>query len=177
MEIPSIENCFFLGKVIRTHGYKGGLKIALDVDNPEQYRNLDMVYFELKKKLIPFFIESLHLENNKANLKLEDVDTLDQAERLLNANLFLPVELLPKLKGNKFYFHEIKGFTASDEKHGKLGEIRTVLELPNNPLLSIDHKGTEILIPIADEIIKRVDRKSKTVHLKAPEGLIELYIQ
>ena len=177
MEIPSIENCFYLGKVIRTHGYKGGLKVALDVDEPEKYRKLDKVFIELKRKLIPFFIESFHLENNKANMKLEDVDTLEDAERLLDANIFLPLDLLPKLKGNKFYFHEIKGFIAVDKNHGELGEIKQVLELPNNPLLSIDHEGTEILIPIADEIIHKVDRKSRTLYIEAPEGLIELYLQ
>jgi 16S rRNA processing protein RimM len=177
MELPSIEKCFYLGKVIRTHGYKGALKIALDVDEPEHYRDLDIVYIELKKKLIPFLIENLHLENNKANLKLEDIDSLEQAERFLNAKLFLPLELLPKLKGDKFYFHEIIGFKVVDHIHGNLGVIQKVLELPGNPLFSIDHKGTEVLIPIADEIIQRVDRKSKVIHIKAPDGLIELYLQ
>lgn len=177
MEIPLIENCFYFGKVTRTHGYKGGLKVALDVDQPESYKELEMVFIELKKKLIPFFIENLHFEKNKANLKLEDVDTMEQAERLINANLYLPLELLPKLKGNKFYYHEVIGFHVKDEKRGDIGAIAKVIEVPNNPLLSIDHDGTEILIPITDAVIVKVDRKAKYIHIKAPEGLIDLYLQ
>lgn len=177
MEIPSLENCFFLGKVIRTHGYKGGLKVALDVDEPGSYRELELVFVELKKKLVPFFIENIHFEKNKANLKLEDIDTMEQAEKFLNANLYLPLELLPKLKGNKFYFHEVNGFRVSDNKQGIIGTITRVIELPNNPLLSIDHDGREILLPISDDIILKVDRRSKIIHVKAPEGLIELYLK
>ena len=177
MEIPSIEKCFYFGKIIRTHGYKGGLKVALEVDEPQSYRELEMVFIELKKKLVPYFIENIHFEKNKANLKLEDIDTIEQAERLVNSNLFLPLELLPKLKGSKFYFHEIAGFSVEDDKHGLLGTITRVIELPNNPLLSIDHEGKEILIPIADEIIRKVDRRTKTLYISAPEGLVELYLQ
>jgi len=96
MEIPALENCFYFGKVLRTHGYKGGLKIALEVDDPLSYRELEMVFVELKKKLVPFFIENIHFEKNKANLKLEDIDTIEQAERFAHANIYLPLELLPK---------------------------------------------------------------------------------
>lgn len=176
MEIPAIENCFYFGKVIRTHGYKGGLKVYLEVDEPHSYKGLDMLFIELKKKLVPFFVESFHLENNKANLKLEDINTIEQAERLVHSNIYLPLELLPKLKGNRFYFHEVNGFRVKDEKHGDIGTITRVIEVPNNPLLSIDYQGSEILMPIADEIIQKVDRKTKCIHIKAPEGLIDLYL-
>lgn len=176
MDIPAIENCFFFGKVIRTHGYKGGLKVYLEVDEPLEYKELDIVFVELKKKLVPFFIESLHLENNKANMKLEDVDTIEQAERFVHANIYLPLELLPSLKGNKFYYHEVKGYKVKDEKFGEIGTITKVIELPNNPLFSIDHDGKEILIPVADDIIRKLDRRTKMIHIKAPDGLIELYL-
>jgi 16S rRNA processing protein RimM len=52
-----------------------------------------------------------------------------------------------------------------------------VIELPNNPLLSIDHQGKEIPLPIADDIILKLDRRARVLQVKAPEGLIELYLQ
>jgi 16S rRNA processing protein RimM len=177
MEIPDLDNCFYFGKILRTHGYKGGLKAVLEVDDPLAYRGIEWVLVEMKKKLLPFIVENIHFEKNKANIKFQDVDTMDQAERFVHAKLYLPLELLPKLKGNKFYFHEIAGFLVRDEKHGDIGNISRVIELPNNPLLCIDHGGTEVLIPIADDIILKVDRRAKLLHIKAPEGLIELYLK
>jgi 16S rRNA processing protein RimM len=147
------------------------------VDQPESYRELEMVFIELKKKLVPYFIENIHFEKNKANLKLEDIDTIEEAERFINANIYLPLELLPKLRGNKFYFHEIPGFKVVDAAHGELGTVTRVIELSNNPLLSIDHQGKEILLPIADDIIVKLDRRARVLQVKAPEGLIELYLK
>ena len=175
MEIPPKEKCFYFGKVIRTHGYKGGLKVVLDVDDPPKYAKLELIFVELKKKLVPYFIENIQFEKNKANLKFEDINTIEQAERFLQASLYLPLDLLPKLKGNKFYYHEVTGFTVTDVQYGEIGTILKIIELPGNPLFSVDYDGTEILIPVTDEIILKVDRRSKSIHIKAPQGLIELY--
>lgn len=168
---------FYLGKVLRPHGYKGGLKITLDVDDPKAYRDLDILFIEMKTKLIPHFIENIHIENNKANVKLQDVDTIEDAERYLNCSLFLPVRMLPALQGNRFYFHEVTGFRVIDEKHGEIGEIERVLDLPNNALFSIRHGEKEILVPIVDDILLYIDRSKKEISIRAPEGLIDIYLE
>lgn len=170
------EGYFLLGKVIRTHGYKGGVKAIFDVDHPQEYRELDMLFIEIKGKLIPWIIENIHFENNKANIKLADLHDMDGAEKIVGNFIYLPKELLPKLRGNKFYYHEITGFTIIDENHGPVGTIDRVIELPNNPLFAITFNNKEILLPITDEIIKKVDRKKKTIEVVAPAGLIELYL-
>jgi 16S rRNA processing protein RimM len=168
---------FLLGKIIRTHGYKGGLKAIFDVDQPQEYRELDVVFVDIKDQMIPWIIESIHLENNKANLKLADLNNMEGAEKLVGHFIYLPVELLPKLTGNKFYFHEVTGFKVHDDAHGDIGIIDRVIDLPNNPLFAITFNNKEILLPISDEIIKKVDRKKKVIEVIAPEGLIEIYLE
>jgi len=170
------DGYFLLGKMIRTHGYKGGLKAIFDVDQPQEYRELDMLFLEIKGKLIPWMIENIHFENNKANIKLADLHDMDSAEKMVGNFIYLPVELLPKLKGNKFYYHEIIGFKVIDATHGNIGTIDRVIELPNNPLFAVLCNNKEILLPISDQIIKKVDRKKKVIEVLAPEGLIELYL-
>jgi len=167
---------FLLGKIIRTHGYKGGLKAIFDVDQPQEYRELDMLFVDPKDKLIPWVIENIHFENNKVNLKLADLNDIEGAEKLVGHYIYLPEELLPKLRGNKFYYHEVIGFAVIDEKHGDIGKIDRVIDLPNNPLFAVIFKDKEILLPITDEIIKKVDRKKKFIQVEAPEGLVELYL-
>jgi 16S rRNA processing protein RimM len=167
---------FLLGKIIRTHGYKGGVKAILDVDQPEEYRELDMLFIEIKDQLIPWVIDNIHLENNKANIKLADLNDMEGAEKMVGRFIYLPAELLPKLKGNKFYYHEVTGFKVIDSVHGSIGVIDRVIDLPNNPLFAITFGQKEILLPISDEIITRVDRKKKLVEVNAPLGLIEIYL-
>ncbi len=170
------DGYFLLGKIIRTHGYKGGLKAIFDVDQPQEYRELDMVFIESKDQLIPWIIDGIHFENNKANLALADVKDMEGAEKLVGHYLYLPDELLPRLTGNKFYYHEVIGFKVHDKQHGDIGLIDRIIELPNNPLFAISFNNKEILLPLTDKIIIKVDRRKKLIEVDAPEGLIEIYL-
>jgi len=170
------KDCFYFGKVIKTHGIKGEISIRIDADDPSYYRDLQLLLIELGKKLIPFFPEFIKININKAYVKLQDVNTVEKAAELAGADIYLPLELLPKLKGNKFYFHEVPGFRLHDAAFGPVGTIEKVLEYPSQAVFQVMKDSKEILIPIHDEIILKVDRKSKTIHVKAPDGLIEMYL-
>lgn len=169
------EELFYLGKIIKTKGLKGEVKAYLDVDNPKEYHQLEAVFLEKKQDLIPYIIEKIFTEQNIATIKFKDIESIEEAEKLINCLLYLPLEMLPRLKGNKFYYHEITGFTVIDVIHGNIGIIKGVLDLPNNILFQVDRDGTEILIPLNDDVIQKVDRKKKTILIKAPEGLLEIY--
>lgn len=171
-----IEDCFYLGKILKPFSYKGEVVLFLDVDEPMDYSELDGVYVSINKKLVLYTIKSIRINNNKATVRFDEVEYED-LERLLGRELYLPLELLPPLEGNKFYFHEIIGFEVIDSEKGNIGKIVGVYENAPQPLLSIDCEGKEILLPIIDEVILNVDRQAKQMNVKSPEGLIELYLQ
>jgi 16S rRNA processing protein RimM len=98
------------------------------------------------------------------------------ADALLKSDLYLPLELLPQLNGNKFYFHEVIGFKIKDEKFGEVGTITGINDSTAQALFEVDRNGIEILIPMNDEFIVKVDRAQKTIAVNTPDGLIELYI-
>ena len=68
------------------------------------------------------------------------------------------------------------GFRVVDSQHGDIGTIEQVIEYPAQPLFQVMKNGTEILIPVIDEVIDTVDRQNKTIHITAPNGLIDLYL-
>jgi 16S rRNA processing protein RimM len=171
------DDCFYFGKVIKTHGIKGGISIRIDADNPADYSNISMLLIEINKSLIPYFITEKSFHTNKAYLSLVDVNTVEKAAELAGSNIFLPLELLPKLKGNQFYFHEVGGYKIVDRVHGELGNIVKVLEYPSQAVFQLFIDGKEVLIPIHDEVILKVDRRSKTIQINAPEGLIDMYLE
>ena len=167
---------FYLGRIVKAYGKKGELNVVLDTDNPENYKDLKSVFLDLKGNLIPYFIENIQIKNNKAIIKLKDVLTPEIAEMFVNAEIFLPLDQLPKLTGNKFYYHDIIGYSIIDKTYGSIGKVEKVLDLPQQAILQIKYKNKEILIPITDEIIKIVDRNNKQIKIEAPEGLIEIYL-
>lgn len=170
-------DCFHLGYVAKLHGFKGEVSLFLDVTNPEDYTSLDALFIEINGQLTPFFIESLKLKNKGfAAIKLEGIDTENDARLLLRKNVYLPASILPELEGTSFYDHEITGFSVEDSKHGNIGKVIQVIDLSANPLLQIDKDGTELLIPLQDGIIQEVDRTGRILRVTAPPGLIELYL-
>ena len=49
--IMEIKDCFYLGKVVKPFSFKGDLVLFFDVDEPEEYSELDGVYIEINKAL------------------------------------------------------------------------------------------------------------------------------
>jgi 16S rRNA processing protein RimM len=173
-----IEDCFYLGKIVKKYSFKGELLAKLDTDQPDLYDDLDAVFIKLGRDFLPFFIEksSLH-KSDLLRLKFEDIKTEEEADQLLKCELYLPLAFLPKLEGNKFYYHEIIGFTVEDASFGAVGTITGVNDNTSQPLFEIERGALEIWIPVNAEIIQKIDRDNKTIHFEAPDGLIDLYLQ
>jgi 16S rRNA processing protein RimM len=111
------EDCFYLGKIAKKFSFKGEVLIYLDTDEPELYENMESVFVEFNKNLVPFFIEnsSLH-KNDFLRVRFEDVDSEAEADKIIGLAVYLPLSMLPKLSGNKFYFHEVIGFDIEDKR-------------------------------------------------------------
>jgi len=171
-------DCFYLGIVARKHSFKGEVVIVLDTDEPHLYKNMESVLLAFGKNLIPFFIEKSKLQKgNHLRIKFEDINTEQEAESILNAEVFLPLKFLPKLTGKKFYYHEVIGFMVMDKNHGNIGIIEKINDSGTQVLIEIKHQEKQILIPLIDEFITSVNRKDKTFNIEAPEGLIDLYLK
>ena len=171
------EDCFFVGTIVSKFSFKGEVLVKIDTDDSSLLENRESVFVELGGELIPFFIQKCSY--HKANLlriKFEEVDTERDAEALLKQSLFLPLSLLPKLSGNKFYYHEVIGFEVVDVNYGRVGVITHVNDRSSQPIFEIEYEGQQILIPLHDDFLKEVNRKDKRIIVEAPEGLIELYL-
>ena len=172
------KDCFHLGKIAKLHGFKGEVSLLLDVTNPENYSSLDAVYIDINNNLTPFFIDSIQLKNKGfAAVKFEGVNDENAAKAIVRKDVYLPAEILPELEGIQFYDHEVEGFTVIDEEKGNIGIVEQVIDLKVNPLLQIMNDDKEILVPLLEGLVKKVDRKKKELHIAAPEGLIDLYLE
>ncbi|MEL4455579.1 ribosome maturation factor RimM [Lutimonas vermicola] len=169
------EDCFYLGKIVKKYSFKGELILKLDTDEPEIYENLNVIFLDLGKNLVPYFIEkSLFQKGNHLRIQFEDVYSEADAEVLLKRDAYLPLNLLPKLKGNKFYFHEVTGFILEDVHYGKVGVIDSINDVSAQALFVVKTDEGEIFIPMVDDFIEDIDRKNKKITVRTPEGLIDM---
>ncbi len=172
------SDCYYLGYVTKTFGYKGEVSLFFDVDDPLVYSKMESVFILLGEKLVPFFVETLAFRPNsrEAYVRFQGVDTEAKAGQLCGKELYMPLAFLPKLTGNSFYYHEIEGFEAIDTLMGPIGVVEQVIDLPGNPLFQVKRGYQEILIPLREEFIDHVDREHRKIILTAPEGLIDIYL-
>lgn len=171
------EDCFYLGKIAKKFSFKGEVLIYLDTDEPELYQDMESVFVEFNKNLVPYFIEnsSLH-KNDFLRVQFEDVDSEEEADSLLGCDIYLPLSMLPKLEGNQFYFHEVIGFEIEDKRVGVFGKIVSINDTTAQPLFEVVNGEVEILIPMIDQFLVKIDRENKKVIMDLPEGLIEMYL-
>ena len=170
-------DCFHLGYVAKLHGFKGEVSLFLDVTNPSDYEKIESVFIDINDQLTPFFIESFKLKNHPfAAVKFEGVNSEKDAKVIERKNIYLSVKYLPELSGTDFYDHEVVGFKVIDQNFGEVGVLESIIDLSINPLIQVLNGDKEVLIPMIKDIILKVDRENKELHLVAPEGLIELYL-
>ena len=144
-----LDQCFYLGYISKTQGFKGGLIAFFDVDDTSNYKKLERLLVDLNGTLTPFFIDTLNLKDKGfVHLKLEGVDDRDRATHLSNNDIYLPMSDLPKLPADQYYLHDLNGMMVKDETLGEIGLVEKVMDYTRNPLMQIMRGGNEVLIPI-----------------------------
>lgn len=170
-----LEDCFQLGYILKPHGLKGELMIYLDVDQPDEYNDLESLLLFQRQQLVPFFVEYLAPQpGSKAIIRLEDIDSREKAEKLTGTEVYLPLETLPSLEENQFYFHQVVGYEML-ENEAVIGEVTAVIDSGLQDLFEVQAEGYSFLVPIVDEIVLHVDQAAAKIHVKLPEGLLDVY--
>ncbi len=167
---------FHLGKVIKSHGLQGDVLCFLDTDQPAAYSKLKGVFLEMNQHLLPFFIKRIKVMGEEAIVSFEDIQTVDQANKLKGSDIYLPLDKLPKPGKNEFYWHDLLGCELIDEELGTLGTVEDVMETSGHHLLSFTYQGNEVLFPFVKEFVKEFDLTTKKVQIHLPEGLLDIYL-
>lgn len=171
------QDCFYLGKIVSKYSFKGEVLVKVDTDEPEIYEKMESVFVSLGNNLVPFFIDKCRLHKSSLlRIDFEEVMNESDADRIMGSKLYLPLSFLPKLTGDKFYYHEVIGFTLMDDVHGDIGKIIGVNDSTTQALFEVENGDKQLLIPINDEIITKVDRENNTIFVTTPEGLVDLYL-
>ena len=169
------EDCFFLGTVVAKYSFKGEVLIKLDTDDPETYLSLQSFLLEDESHLIPCFTTKVQLHKSQLlRVSVEGVNSEKQADLMIGKSVYLPLDQLPKLDDDQFYFHEIIGFKVIDYVLGPIGIITGVNDASSQVLLEVEHNDRQILIPLVDELIQQLDKQQKQIYLYIPEGLLDL---
>jgi 16S rRNA processing protein RimM len=168
------ETCYKIGYILKPHGLKGQVTVSLDPEAPEDFSPVKTLFLQNNERLLPYFIEAISLKGNKAYLKLEEVNSPEEAQAISKSPIYLPKTQRPKSGRGEFYDDEVIGFEVFDTTLGLLGKIVTVVSAGPNKLLSVDHNQKEVLIPLNSPFIDGVNKSRKKITVTLPDGFLEI---
>jgi 16S rRNA processing protein RimM len=173
------DSCFELGVILKTHGVKGELLIKFNFEPDETVLNsMGSIFLDIEGGLVPFIILRLQMRSSKtAQLQLDDVNTQDKADQLVGCVVFTNDPDYNRNKQVDELGNSLSGYMVIDVKHGELGRIEKIVEMPEQQLLSLHYHNSELLIPLHKDFIRKVNNKKKSLEMMLPDGLIDLYTQ
>ncbi len=162
-----------IGKVVALFGLGGELKVRRLTDIPNRFAELDAVH--VGDFHVRHIIESVRpYKGDMILLKLKGFDDATSAEKLRNADLYIPLRKLAKLPPDSYYQHDILGlrvFTLDDKS---LGTIIDIIETGSNDVYVVKtESGTQQLIPAIKDVIKQIDLIRQTMHIDPIPGLLD----
>ncbi len=169
-----LKEKYLLGYLKKTHGLKGDLIFIIKESLFDEFLNKELVFVELDNLPVPFFIEhSKQYNNNSIIVKLEDVDTLEYAERFIGKKVFTEKTLVSDKAINDDY-NNLINLKVETVEGDYLGTIKEFIDYENNPLLKVSSdKYREILIPANEVFITNITKDKLTVNL--PDGFLDIY--
>ena len=168
------ENVYRIGLINKPHGVHGELLFTFDDDIFDRVE-ADYIVCLMDGILVPFFFESYRFRSNStALIKLEGIDTEQQARRMTNVEVFFPKEHAEELEDNELTWNYFVDFLIKDVDKGEIGKVTDVDDSTINTLFVVDHNGTELLIPAQEDFIVDLDRENRVITMNLPEGLLSL---
>jgi 16S rRNA processing protein RimM len=174
-----------IAAIVRPQGRRGEVVAEILTDFPERVRPCRTIYIDDPEQGPQSFqLERARIHGGRFVLKFLGIDSISQAETLRSKNVLIPAADRVSLSPNRYYIWELKGCRVLQDQHpGPTAgaEIGTVVDVETGTggvdLLHVAISGShgeEILIPLADEICKRIDVLGKTILIDPPEDLLEL---
>lgn len=167
---------FNIGKIVAVHGLKGELVLKHELGKKTSLKGLTSIFIEEKKgSFLPWFIENTKIKTQEEiYLQLEGVNTREDAMKLTQKQVWLPATDFKRFAA-KTAPASLLGYSIINNNES-LGEILELIEQPHQLLCRLEIKGKEVLIPLHEETLQKINHKKKEVFVGLPEGLLEIYL-
>jgi len=159
-----MEKFLTVGQIINTHGLKGELKIYPLTDDLRRFRKLEKVFIDGTEKKVVW----CKLQTDKVILKLEGIDSIEQAQKYKDKYLEIKREDAVPLEEGSYFVADLIGCTVYDTEGKNLGVVYDVLKTGSNDVYWIK-EGKELLIPALRDIVLEVDVEHSKIVIKPVE--------
>lgn len=176
METIPKSNCTKIGYIQKPHGIHGELVIRFQEEYYETLEEMPILLLEIDQLLVPYFIseDGLRFKSGESVIvKLDWIDADWKAKDLCGLAVYVDQNDVVELE-DEMGPHTLVGYQLYEETLGLIGEINDVHDYAGNLLLSVEYQGKDVLIPLNENLLVRLDDDLCEIELQIPEGLFDL---
>lgn len=171
-----MENYVSVGKLAATFGIKGELVLDHHLGEDASLEGITAIFLEEGEgKFIPYFIAGFKSRSGHEWLvTLEGVDTPEKARRFVKKNVWLRESDMKRTASSNAAI-SLLGYQIMDGKK-MLGMVLEVIEQPSQILLRTEVEKKEVLVPVNESTLLKIDNRKEKIFLELPEGLLDIYL-
>ena len=160
------------GKIINTHGVRGGLKLESWCDTPGDLASLKKVFLQNGAEYKLYKVKKASVFKQFVLFELDGINDIDTAMTLRGRIIYADRKDI-SIDEDAFFIADIIGLDVIDLERGeKIGTLSDVLNLGASDLYEIDTKNGKKLIPAVPEFIKEIDLE-KGIFVSLIEGMLD----
>lgn len=169
------DDHYLLGSLLKTTGVKGEIILKFDNELSEEILKLESILVEVDGKLVPFFIEKIKIKSTQtAIVQIEGITSEEKSQEFIGNSFYVDKEKSKDLVDNYNEYIDFKGYKVKDQNKKFVGTILEIIEITENPLISVETENGEVLIPANDDLIIEVDDEMQVIYMEIPEGLLDI---
>jgi 16S rRNA processing protein RimM len=159
-----------IGKILAPWGIKGKLKVGVITDSPHRFAPYSKIYIKRQ----PMIIDDTEWHKGKAIIKLNTIDTIDEAQGVKGQPVEIHRSQLTPLPEGEYYHFQLIGLEVWTTQGELLGNITEILSAASNDNYVISNAKGEILIPAIEDVVKSIDLDKGRLIIEAIDGLLSL---
>ena len=157
-----------IGKIIAPWGIKGKLKVEVVTDFPQRFAPSSKIYINRQ----PMTINSTEWHKGKAIIKLNTIDSIEDAQRLRGQPVEIHHSQVYPLPEGQYYHFQLIGLEVWTTQGELLGNVTEILTAESNDNYVVRGAKGEVLIPAIEDVIKSIDLDKRCMVIEAIEGLL-----
>lgn len=172
--VDNASDYLIIGKAVRPFGVRGEVKLLPITDRPERFKELEYLYIQRENRFRKVRIERARVSGKGVILKLEGLDTREQADLMRNRLVYVDREHAAALDEASFYYYDILGCMVATREGEELGTVEDIRNFGSCDIYVVRRQGgEELLVPAIRDVITSIDVPRKRIEIVLVEGLLE----
>lgn len=163
-----------VGIIARPQGHQGDVIVNAETDFPEErFAPGARLFMRRADRVVPVIVRDSRMHLERPVIRLEGVETMNDAEALRGAELRVPEQDLHPLPEGRYYRHQLLDCEVVTVE-GRLVGVVEGFDGADADRLAVRGPAGEVLVPLVEPIVVAIDIAARRIVIDPPEGLLEL---